>query len=217
MSWRRTGELLLPREAVPAWAGPLADFVESTDVASITRFAPTPGEGRHAAVLVLLGETPDVVLVERAGGDALHSGQPAFPGGVVEPEDRDAVDAALREAEEEIGLERTGVTPFALLPDLWIPVSDFVVTPVIAWWSEPEELGVRDTREISAVHRIPISELASADTRCRVRHPSGYIAPGFQVSSMLVWGFTAGILDALLRGAGWEEPWDPERVLTLPG
>ena len=217
MTWRRTGELLLPRDSVPEWARPVADFASAADVSAITRFAPSPGTGRHAAVLILLGDTPDVVLVERATGDALHSGQPAFPGGVVESRDRDAVDAALREAEEEIGLDRAGVTPFALLPDLWIPVSDFVVSPVLAWWHAPAEIGVRDSREISAVHRIPIADLAAGENRCRVQHPSGYVAPGFAVSSMLVWGFTAGILDALLRGAGWEEPWDSARVLTLPG
>lgn len=217
MTWRTTGELLIPRDAVPPWLQPVTDFATTTDVSTITRFAPTEGAGRHAAVLILLAEGPDVVLVERAHGDALHSGQPAFPGGVVEEADTDAVDAALREAQEEIGVEAVGVTPVALLPDLWIPVSDFVVTPVLAWWHAPTELEVRDTREISAVHRVPIAHLTAAQNRCRVQHPSGYIAPGFEVSSMLVWGFTAGVLDALMRGAGWEEPWDSSRVIALPG
>ena len=175
---------------------------------------------RPAAVLVPLVQRHDglhVLLTRRTDHLHDHAGQISFPGGRPDPVDADLVSTALREAHEEIGVERTGVTPFALLPDLLIPVSDFVVTPVIAWWHEPGEIDVRDTREISAVHRIPIAELASARARCRVRHPSGYVAPGFEVSSMVVWGFTAGILDALLHGAGWEEPWDPERVLTLPG
>jgi len=168
-------------------------------------------------VLILLGEGPEVVLVQRAGGDALHSGQPAFPGGVVEEFDADVIGAALREAEEEIGVAAAEVTPFALLPDLLIPVSDFVVSPVLGLWDTPREMQVQDPLEISSVHRIAIADLAAPAHRCTVRHPSGFMSPGFEVSSMLVWGFTAGILNGLLRAGGWEEPWDSERVLTLPG
>jgi 8-oxo-dGTP pyrophosphatase MutT (NUDIX family) len=195
----------------------VAQFASSTHVSQLTRFVPSEGEGRHAAVLILLGEGPEVVLVQRAGGDALHSGQPAFPGGVVEPSDTDPIDAALRETYEEIGVAREEVIPFALLPDLLIPVSDFVVSPVLALWSAPRAVTAQDLNEISSVHRVPIRDLAAADNRCSVRHPSGFLSPGFEVCSMLVWGFTAGILNGLLREAGWEEPWDSERVITLSG
>lgn len=217
MTWRSTGESLLPESSLPTWAQPLARFASSVHVTTLTRFTPTSGAGRHAAVLILLGEGPEVVLVQRAGGDALHSGQPAFPGGVVEEFDADAIGAALREAEEEIGVAAAEVTPFALLPDLLIPVSDFVVSPVLGLWDTPREMQVQDPLEISSVHRIAIADLAAPANRCMVRHPSGFMSPGFEVSSMLVWGFTAGILNGLLRAGGWEEPWDSERVLTLPG
>lgn len=217
MTWRSTGELLVPADSLPAWLQPVAQFASSTHVSQLTRFVPTTGAGRHAAVLILLGEGPEVVLVQRAGGDALHSGQPAFPGGVVELSDTDSVDAALRETYEEIGVARDEVTPFALLPDLLIPVSDFVVSPVLALWRAPHEVSATDLNEISSVHRVPIRDLAAAGNRCSVRHPSGFVSPGFEVSSMLVWGFTAGILNGLLREAGWEEPWDSERVITLSG
>jgi 8-oxo-dGTP pyrophosphatase MutT (NUDIX family) len=217
VTWRSTGELLLPAASLPSWVQPVAQFASSTHVSQLTRFVPSEGEGRHAAVLILLGEGPEVVLVQRAGGDALHSGQPAFPGGVVEPSDTDPIDAALRETYEEIGVAREEVIPFALLPDLLIPVSDFVVSPVLALWSAPRAVTAQDLNEISSVHRVPIRDLAAADNRCSVRHPSGFLSPGFEVCSMLVWGFTAGILNGLLREAGWEEPWDSERVITLSG
>jgi 8-oxo-dGTP pyrophosphatase MutT (NUDIX family) len=196
---------------------PVAQFASSTHVSQLTRFVPVAGEGRHAAVLILLGEGPEVVLVQRAGGDALHSGQPAFPGGVVEPWDSDPVDAALRETHEETGVVPEEITPFALLPDLLIPVSDFVVSPVLGLWRAPREVTSQDPSEISSVHRVAIRDLAAAENRCSVRHPSGFVIPGFEVSSMLVWGFTAGILNGLLREAGWEEPWIYERVITLSG
>ena len=215
MTWRSTGELLLPTDSLPSWIHPVSQFAASTHVSQLTRFAPTEGEGRHAAVLILLGEGPEVVLVQRAGGDALHSGQPAFPGGVVESSDTDPIDAALRETYEEIGVAREEITPFAVLPDLLIPVSDFVVSPVLAHWRTPRAVAAQDLHEISSVHRVAIRDLAAAENRCSVRHPSGFVSPGFEVSSMLVWGFTAGILNGLLREAGWEEPWNSERVITL--
>jgi hypothetical protein len=50
----------------------------------------------------------------------------------------------------------------------------------------------------------------------RVRHPSGYVGMGFDVSGLLVWGFTAGLIGGLLDLAGWSRPWDPDRIVELP-
>ena len=61
-----------------------------------------------------------------------------------------------------------------------------------------------------------MAELTDPANRCRVRHPSGCIGPAFGVRGMLVWGFTAGLLDRLLALGGWEQPWDAARVEDLP-
>jgi 8-oxo-dGTP pyrophosphatase MutT (NUDIX family) len=159
---------------------------------------------------------PDLLLIERAHTLRDHAGQPAFPGGSLDPEDRDAVDAALREAEEEVGLDRTTVEVLANLPTLWIPVTGFVVTPVLAWWHSPMPVAPVDAGEVAAVIRVPIAELADPAARIRVRHPSGWVGPAFLVSDLLVWGFTAGLIDTLLRLGGWERPWDPDEVRDLP-
>ena len=129
----------------------------------------------------------------------------------------DAAAIALREASEEVGLDRATVQVVADLPTLWIPVSNFLVTPVLAWWRTPHEVRPVDTAEVARVERLPVHELVDPDNRLRVRHPSGWIGPAFRVRDMLVWGFTAGVLSTLLEMAGWARPWPTDRVEELPG
>ena len=179
---------------------------------------PPDGQGRHSAVLVLLGESdtgPDVLLIERARTMRTHAGEPAFPGGALDDDDADAAAAALREAHEETGLDPSGVVVFGQLPDLWVPVNDFVVTPVMGWWRAPSPVHAKDLAEVASVHRIPIAELTDPANRCLVRHPSGYIAPGFTVRNMVVWGFTAGVLSKLFDRVNWSQPWDTGRVVDI--
>lgn len=216
MTWRRRGHVEPSVAAqLPDWLTTLAGVLPSIDTQHVTRFAPVEGQGRHAAVLVLFGVTRDVVLIERAQGGMSHSGQPAFPGGVVESFDADASAAALREAREETGLDPAGVRIFGSLPDLWVPVSGFVVSPVLGYWDAPSKLGAQDPAEVSRVEQVAIDALVAPRNRVTVVHPSGFRGPGFQVHDMLVWGFTAGVLDALCQQAGWALPWDVHREVTI--
>lgn len=215
-SWRRSGFIDESRtHELPRWLGPLVDAVPSVTTDDVTRYAPIDGRGRHAAVLVLFSSERDVVLIERARGDAVHSGQPAFPGGAVEPEDADVRAAALRETHEEIGLEPEKVHAFGQLPDLWVPVSDFVVSPVLGFFDPSAPIHAQDPLEVSRVERIALDSLIEPDNRVTVVHPSGYRGPGFTVHDMLVWGFTAGVLDAVLELAGWAHPWDAQREVAI--
>jgi 8-oxo-dGTP pyrophosphatase MutT (NUDIX family) len=185
----------------------------------LSRFLPPEDGGRTSAVLVLLGEGaagPDLLLIQRAADMRSHPGQPAFPGGAVDPGDAGPISAALREAQEETGLDPVGVEVFATLPDLWLPPSGFVVTPVLGWWRTPSPVHAAAPAEVAAVHRVPIAELTDPGNRVVVTHPSGYVGPAFKVRGMLVWGFTAGLLDRLLAISGWEVPWDRDRTEPLP-
>jgi 8-oxo-dGTP pyrophosphatase MutT (NUDIX family) len=159
---------------------------------------------------------PTVIFTLRHGGLRTHAGQVAFPGGRADPEDADAIATALREAEEEVGLDPASAEVLALLPDLYIPVSSFVVTPVLAWWRHPHPVHPRQPAEVAHVARLPISELVDPENRIRVRHRSGWIGPAFQVRGMLVWGFTAGVISTLLDIGGWTRPWKPGRIVELP-
>lgn len=214
--------------SLPAWLQPLADAAVDVRPEQLSRFLPPPQGGRQSAVLILFGgaggsgidgsgiDGADVLLIERAHGIRSHAGQVAFPGGAVDPGDEGVVEAALREAVEETGLDPAGVEVFGTLPALFLPVSDFVVTPVLAWWREPSPVGVVDPAEVASVHRVPLADLLDPAGRLMVAHPLGHVGPAFAVAGLLVWGFTAGLLDRMLRLAGWERPWDRDRVEALP-
>lgn len=157
--------------------------------------------------------------MERAASLRSHAGQPSFPGGALDPEDGDPegegpLRAALREAWEETGLDPSGVQVFGVLPRLYIPVSDFVVTPVLGWWRTPSPVGAVDLAETARVFTVPVADLTDPANRAMVTHPSGFQGPAFLVRDALVWGFTAGLIDRILHHAGWERPWD--RAKTVP-
>jgi 8-oxo-dGTP pyrophosphatase MutT (NUDIX family) len=216
VNWLTEGALIpesLP--SLPDWLSPVAHAVDGIGAKDLTQFIPTIGEGVHSAVLILFGDQQDILIIERATDDSLHSGQPAFPGGRVEISDNSTISAALREAQEETGLDPSGVTPFAQLPDLWIPVSNYVVSPILGWWHESSDVRSGDAREVASVHRIPIVDFVNPDNRVRIRHPSGFMGDAFEVNDLLVWGFTGGLLSTLIERSGWSIPWDRNRVVPV--
>ncbi len=195
-------------------------------------------DARPAAVLLLFGVldgTPaehtahavprdlDVLLLARAATLGHHPGQVAFPGGRIDPGDDGPVDAALREAVEETGLDRAGVDVLGTLGELPLPVSNHLVTPVLAWWSRPTPVRVVDAAESAHVFRVPVADLLDPQRRRTVtvrRARRVHKSPGFLVEAdgreHLVWGFTGGVLEALFDRLGWTEPWDRSRTLDAP-
>ncbi|MEV0198701.1 CoA pyrophosphatase [Nonomuraea sp. NPDC050691] len=202
---------------VPDWLDRLAAQAVRIPVPDGLR--PPERGGRPAAVLLLFGEGPlgpDVLLIQRSTRGRRHAGQPAFPGGGVDPGDGGPVGAALREAAEETGLEPAGVTVLCSMPELYVWRSDNRVTPVVGWWHEPSAVHAASPDEVDSVERVPIAELVDPGNRFTLRHPRGFAGPAFRVRGMLVWGFTAMVLDVVLREAGLERPWDRDRVEPMP-
>jgi 8-oxo-dGTP pyrophosphatase MutT (NUDIX family) len=207
----------------PDWLDRIAGVPGRARAEDLSRFVPPEGGGRPSAVLMLFsagdddaGAGPDVLLTERAHTMRSHPGQVSFPGGALEVDDNGPVDAALREAAEETGLDRTGVDVLGQLPSLFLPPSGFVVTPVLARWRSPSRVAVVDEAEVARVVRAPLDELLDPANRFVSRHPSGYLGPAFRVQGLYVWGFTAGLLSRLLAIAGLERPWDTSRQEDLP-
>lgn len=170
---------------------------------------------------MLFGEGPDgpdLLLTERAHHMRSHPGQVSFPGGTIDG-DESPREAALREAMEETGVDPGGVDVFAELPELWLPPSNFAVTPVLGWWSEPARVSVVSPDEVHAVYRVPISELVDPTHRIAVRHPTGWVGPGFLIGDdkdVILWGFTAGIIARLFDFMGWTAELDDPPMRDLP-
>jgi 8-oxo-dGTP pyrophosphatase MutT (NUDIX family) len=203
----------------PDWLRKLAADASLLDPPAL--LAPPAGGGRPSAVLVLFDEgpdgpgDPDLLFIQRSNGLRLHAGQPAFPGGAVDAADSGPVETALREAAEEVGVDPAGVEVVGTLPELFIPPTGFRVVPVLAWWRRPVAVAPVDHGEVAAVERVSVRELADPAVRTMVRVRDGRISPAFRVRGMLIWGFTAMLVDRLLRLGGWEQPWDAARVVDL--
>jgi 8-oxo-dGTP pyrophosphatase MutT (NUDIX family) len=224
-------------DSVPGWLRDLADAASKMEINPLAQ--PPAHGGRASAVLVLFAAgpeaapqpgpqsdaqadphatapaNPDLLFIQRSADLRLHAGQPAFPGGAIDATDDGPVAAALREAAEEVGVDPDGVEVVGTLPELFIPRTGFRVVPVLAWWREPCAVAPVDAAEVAAVERVSVSELADPETRVTVRGPAGYLGPAFRVKGMLIWGFTAVLVDRLLALAGWERPWDTARVIDL--
>jgi 8-oxo-dGTP pyrophosphatase MutT (NUDIX family) len=211
----------LSLDELPEWLRQLAGKATELDASDLSRFPPPDdGSGRASAVLMAFADTaegPAVLLIQRAAALRKHAGQVAFPGGSLDDTDASLDAAALRESHEEVGLDPASVRVVADLPAIYIPVSGFVVTPVLAWWEHPHEVRPMDAAEVAHVALVPVAELAEPANRFVVRHPSGWMGAGFEAGGLFIWGFTAGLLDRLLEFGGWARPWDRTIQRPLPG
>ena len=175
------------------------------------RIPPADGKARRAAVLVpvlLDPEGVELVYTVRKGHLNDHAGQISFPGGALESGDDSLLNTALREAEEEIDLSRELVEVIGELEEMYIPPSNFRVSPYVGLLPHEAEFAI-DPREVEEIFTAPLRDLLSPSNFQKViwnRDGRDYEVPVFAVEGYEVWGATAAMTAALLSRLGWEPP-----------
>lgn len=176
------------------------------------RVPPPEGEPRRAAVLVPILMEPDgarLVYTVRCGHLNDHAGQISFPGGSVEPNDGSPLETALREAEEEIDLRPGLVEVVGALEDMYIPPSNFLVSPYVGLLP-PEAEMVLAPDEVEEIFSVSLRHLMSPGALRRViwrREGRDYEVPVFAADGppeREIWGATAAMTAALLVRLGWQ-------------
>jgi 8-oxo-dGTP pyrophosphatase MutT (NUDIX family) len=164
---------------------------------------------REAAVLILLYEKAaegfHVLLIKRTSRfpEDKHAGQIAFPGGGKESSDPDIMFTALREAQEETGIDLTQIDVLGSLTPLYIPVSKYLVHPFVGYSRVHPEF-IKQDLEIEEVLEIPLAEFRSRSTRqtTQIALSKEIIlnhVPCFLIEGKIIWGATAMIMNELLE------------------
>jgi 8-oxo-dGTP pyrophosphatase MutT (NUDIX family) len=167
-------------------------------------------EGHHPAARkasVLLGlfdqkNEPHLVFIRRASTLRAHSGEIAFPGGAAEVSDVSPIMTALREAQEEIGLDPSRVEVLGIMPPVFTVVSNFLITPVVAFLPEGPGTLQLQTSEVAELILLPLQGLANPviyHTEQWVRDDVQHTVYFFDYGSYRIWGATARMLNTLLE------------------
>lgn len=178
----------------------------SPNPVDMRRFDPIlPQNHKVGAVLILFypGENSTFFpLIKRPEYPGVHSGQIAFPGGKMEPEDLDETETALREAWEEVGVLPEKVQLLGKMSDLFIPASNFLVSPIIGF-AESKPDFVPEKREVERIIQASVSSLYEPEFRkqkiLEISKNFKLDTPYFEVEKEMVWGATAMILGELIQ------------------
>jgi len=169
-----------------------------------------PRLARDSSVLILFyqkGEKLYFPLIERTNGNHKHSGQISLPGGKYELSDKNLVETAIRETEEELGLLADKIHIIGPITGLYIPISNFQVQPILAYYDDLPQFKA-DSFEVNQIIETEIQELFNKKNKHEeIIHKNGFEikAPYYDVKGHKLWGATAMIvseLEELLKRAG---------------
>lgn len=156
----------------------------------------------NSAVLVLVIPYEDelaIPFIKRANAGKYHKGQIALPGGKMEADDENALQTALRECHEEIGVPMEKVSIMGVLSDIYIPLSNFNITPIVGTTLRKPEF-ILSEDEVEKVIIVKLSELfddKNKTTSSFYRHEHEIVAPGYKIGENFIWGATAMIIAEL--------------------
>lgn len=159
---------------------------------------------RQSAVLIVFYPSEGQVfvpLILRPQYDGTHGGQMALPGGKMEYADENLIRTALREAQEEIGLRAMDVNIIGELTDVFIPVSNFVVKPVVGFMDYKPDF-FPDKREVEKIFEVEFSDFLKLENKGLKDITVGkrtMNVPGFDIQNEWVWGATALIMNEIVE------------------
>lgn len=169
----------------------------------LSSFSDRIHSARKSAVLIVLYPNDDsinTILIQRPNYEGVHSGQIAFPGGKFEDADQILSNTALREANEEIGLDIDRIQIIGNLTDLYIAPSNFLVSPYIGFVEELNEL-IPNNYEVSKIIHTDLFNLNKEDIKGikSIEHSNGYKikTPYYEIEGFTVWGATAMMISEL--------------------
>ncbi|MCK2199684.1 NUDIX hydrolase [Corynebacterium callunae] len=216
----------LAPDKAPVWMHRLIERIQSgkmrDPLTGVKAGDPSEAEKRAAVLMLFAGsetsfDLPNdasVLLTHRSPTMRSHAGQIAFPGGRIDPTDVNAVDCAFREAWEETGLDRRSATPLAQLKEVHIRATGYPVYPILGHWHSPSPVAVASPHETDEVFDAPVYELIDPANRLMVGWNQWH-GPAFKINDYIIWGFTGGLLSAILETAGWATEWDQKRIFDL--
>jgi 8-oxo-dGTP pyrophosphatase MutT (NUDIX family) len=160
-------------------------------------------DARVAAVLILLfpvNQSVHTIFMQRPEYKGVHGGQISFPGGKQEPEDENTIQTALREANEETGVDPTKVEVIGTLTPLFIPVSNMIVTPVIGWTDEKPVFKYRPEEVVFLIDADLMRLIDPSIVQTKPFEIRGELVEVkyFNYDDNTIWGATAMILQELL-------------------
>ncbi|MBN1253353.1 MAG: CoA pyrophosphatase [Bacteroidales bacterium] len=170
----------------------------------LNNYNPNPKFAKRGGVLLLLHYSDNelyMTFIKRAEDEGIHSGQIAFPGGKFEKTDINIIETSLREANEEIGIDKNAVEVIGTLTNLYIPVSNYNVYPTVGFCtSEPRF--VINKREVERVFTVPLKEFFKHENikfgAITVRGQN-IKTPFYEIENQIIWGATAMIMSEFVE------------------
>lgn len=161
-------------------------------------------KAKKAAVLAAFYPGPaqetHLLFIKRQGGSGIHAKQIAFPGGKAEVFDKDLLDTAIREAQEEVGIVPANLSKPKALTPVYIPPSNFLVQPYMALYDKWQDF-VPQLSEVHSLLEIPLHEVVSENNTSVSRLSTSYATdievPSFVFRNEIVWGATAMMLNEI--------------------
>ncbi len=189
-------QLPLPGEAAQQALKPYLKINKNLDIPQLIQ----PKLGAVMALIYPVNDEPHLLFIERPVYDGVHSGQIAFPGGKIEKKDASYLDAALRETQEEIGVDPKKISVVGSLSNLFVFASNFMVYPYVGVLQEPPVL-LLEEKEVASVLQVPLHTFLQPEIikEKPIKNALGFtlMAPYYDIQGKVLWGATAMMVSEL--------------------